>query len=174
MALPRSAPKQFAIALLSLFFFIRIGLGDELPPVPKKYFNDYAGVTSQRTQDELNERLAKFDKETTNQVVVAIFPKMNSSLSLDEYTLRIANSRGVGQREKDNGVTLFIFVRDHKMHIQVGYGLTRMLTDALSKKILDEDLKPHFEKGDFDGGLAAGVDAILRIVGGPPSSERAR
>ena len=55
------------------------------------------------------------------------------------------------------------------MRIQVGYGLTGVLTDALSKRILDQDLKPHFEKGDFDGGLTAGVDSILKIVGGMPS-----
>jgi len=57
------------------------------------------------------------------------------------------------------------------MRIQVGYGLTDILTDALSKQVLDQDLRPHFEKGDFDGGLTAGVDSILKIVGGQPSAE---
>jgi len=93
--------------------------------------------------------LAKFDKDTINQVVVAIFPKMDSTLSPDEYTLRVANSWGVGRRGKNNGVTLFIFIRDRTMRIQVGYGLTSVLTDALSQQILDQDLKPHFQKGRF-------------------------
>ena len=161
------AKKHFTAAVLFLFFAAEFARGEALPPAPKGYFNDYAGVISQAKQHELSERLAKFDKDTTNQVVVAIFPKMDSALSLDEYTLQVANSWGVGQRGKNNGVVLFIFVSDHKMRIQVGYGLTGVLTDQLSKKILDQDLKPHFEKGDFDGGLTAGVDAILKIVGGP-------
>jgi uncharacterized protein len=97
---------------------------------------------------------------------------MDSSLSLDEYTLRVMNSWGVGQRGKDNGVTLFVFIEDRTMRIQVGQGLTSVLTDALAKQILDQDLKPHFQKKDFDGALAAGVDSILKIVGGQQSSEQ--
>ena len=164
-------PWQVPILLLSLLVTSYRARAEGLPPAPKSYFNDYAGVTGEAKQHELNERLAKFDKDTTNQVVVAIFPKMDSTLSLDDYTLRIANAWGVGQRGKNNGVTLFVFVRDHTMRIQVGDGLTHVLTDALSKQILDQDLKPHFQKGDFDGGLATGVDSILRIVGGQQSSE---
>ena len=167
------SPKQLRIAVLSLFVALHVALVEELPPAPKGHFNDYAGVISASKQHELNERLAKFDKDTTNQVVVAIFPKMDSALSLDEYTLRVANSWGVGQRGKNNGVTLFVFIREHTMRIQVGYGLTNVLTDALSKQVLDNDLKPHFEKGDFDGGLTAGVESILRIVAGQSSPEHA-
>ena len=158
-------PRQFAILLLSLLVASYVARAEDLPPAPKGYFNDYAGVISEAKQHELNERLAKFDKDTTNQVVVAIFPKMDSALSLDEYTLRVAKSWGVGQRGKNNGVTLFVFIRDRTMRIQVGYGLTNVLTVALSQQILDQDLKPHFQKGDFYGGLAAGVDSILKVVG---------
>jgi TPM domain len=141
-----------------------------LPPIPEHYFNDYAGVTTQREQHDLNERLAKFDKDTTNQIVVAIFPKMDSALSIDEYTLQIVNAWGVGHREKANGVALFVFVSDHKMRIQVGHGLEGVLTDVLCQKILEQEIKPYFRKGDYGGGLAAGIDSILRIVGGQPAS----
>ncbi len=164
-------PKQIVVAVVSVFVALTVARAEELPPAPKGYFNDYAGVISESKRHDLNERLAKFDKSTTNQVVVAIFPKMDSPLSLDEYTLRVANSWGVGQRGKNNGVTFFVFIRDHTMRIQVGYGLTEILTDALSKQVLDQDLRPHFEKGDFDRGLTAGVDSILKIVGGQPSAE---
>ena len=166
-------PKQVALVVLCLLVALTTARAEELPPAPKGYFNDYAGIISESKRHDLNERLAKFDKDTTNQVVVAIFPKMDSPLSLDEYTLRVASSWGVGQRGKNNGVTLFVFIHDRTMRIQVGYGLTSVLTDALSKQILDQDLKPHFQKGDFEGGLSAGVDSILRIVGGQQSSEHA-
>jgi len=142
-------PRQCAALLLSLLIASFVARAEELPPAPKGYFNDYAGVISEAKQHELNERLANFDKDTTNQVVVAIFPKMDSTLSPDEYTPRVANSWGVGRRGKNNGVTLFIFIRDRTMRIQVGYGLTSVLTDALSQQILDQDLKPHFQKGRF-------------------------
>ena len=139
-----------------------------LPPKPKAYFNDYAGVISQGKQHELNERLAQFDRDTTNQVVVAIFSKMNSTLDEFTYTLRVANSWGAGQRDKANGVVLFVFVNERIIRIQVGRGLTGMLSNELSRKIC-QDLQTHFRKGDFDGGLTAGVDAILKSISGPTS-----
>jgi uncharacterized protein len=105
--------------------------------------------------------LAQFCKDTSNQVVIAVFPKMDSTLSLDEYTLKVANSWGVGERGKNNGVVLFVFISDRKMRIQVGLGLTNVLTDALCKKIIDEDLKPQFRKSDFEAGFTAGANSIL-------------
>jgi uncharacterized protein len=162
--------KQFAISAVALVIACCAARSEELPPAPKDYFNDYAGVTKESTRHDLNERLAKFDKDTTNQLVVAIFPKMDSTLSLDDYTLRVANAWGVGQRGKNNGVTLFVFMRDHTMRIQVGYGLTSVLTDAVSKQILDGELKPHFQKGDFDGGLTAAVDSMLKSITHQPDS----
>lgn len=167
MILDYRAQKSLAIIAFLLLGATRLTLGGELPAAPKNYFNDYAGVTGEGTTHELNERLAKFEKETTNQIVVAIFPKMDSTLSLDDYTLRLANAWGIGQRGKNNGVALFIFIQDHTMRVQVGYGLTSVLKDEVSRQILDRDLKPHFQKGDFDGGLVAGVDSILKVLGAP-------
>ena len=167
------APVSVAIRVIVLVLACCPAGAGELPPTPKAYFNDYAGVISEPKRRELNERLARFDKATTNQVVVAIFPEMDSTPSLDEYTLRIAKAWGVGQRGKNNGAILFVFVRDLTMRMQVGDGLTGVLTNARSKQILDEELKPAFEKREFDGGLSQGVAAILETIGGEVSSAAA-
>jgi uncharacterized protein len=156
--------KRLLVWLALIIGALPICSAQELPATPKAYFNDYANVTTTPKQQELNEHLARFDKETTSQVVVAIFPEMASALSMDEYTLKLANSWHVGQKGKDSGVVLFVFIRDRTMRIQVSNGLTSILTDALCQQILDRDLKPHFQKGDFDGGLAAGVDSILTVL----------
>ena len=160
------------LSIAALFLSLTVAPAEDLPPAPKAYFNDYAGVTSEANRHELEGRLAKFDKDSSNQVVVAIFPKMDSALSLEQYTLQVANSWAVGRAGKNNGVVLFVFIRDHKMRIEVGKGLTGILTDALAKQILDRDLTPHFKKGDFDGGFVAGVDSILKIVGGAEPAEQ--
>src|SRR5208283_4938957 len=81
-------------------------------------------------------------------------------------TVRVKQAWGVGQKGKDNGVVLFVFVQDHKMYIQVGYGLEGALPDALAKRIIDNEITPHFRNGDFDGGLRAGVTAILAATKG--------
>jgi uncharacterized protein len=91
---------------------------------------------------------------------------MQSTSSIKDYTLRVANSWGVGQKDKNNGVTLFVFVQDHALYIQVGYGLERALPDALVKRIIDNEITPYFHKGDFDSGFRAGVTAILQAIKG--------
>jgi len=137
-----------------------------IPPKPEKYFNDYAHVASSATVTELNQRLEQFERDTSSQVVVAVYPKMQSDSSIEDYTVRVAQSWGIGQKGKDNGAVLFVFVQDRKMYIQVGYGLEGALPDALAKRIIESEIKPHFRNGDFDAGLHAGVTAILQATKG--------
>lgn len=100
MILCRFILKQLAIGFIAFFGALHLGRSEGLPPPPQNYFNDYAGVISEATQRDLNARLAKFDRDSTNQIVVAIFPKMDSTLSLDEYTLQVAKAWRVGQHGK--------------------------------------------------------------------------
>jgi len=137
-----------------------------IPPAPDHYFNDYAHVVSPATATELNRQLEQFERDTSSQILVAVYPKMESDSSIEDYTVRVKQAWGVGQKGKDNGVVLFVFVQDRKMYIQVGYGLEGALPDALAKRIIENEIKPHFRNGDFDGGLRAGVAAILAATKG--------
>jgi uncharacterized protein len=137
-----------------------------IPPRPTQYFNDYAHVVSPATVAELNRKLEQFERDASSQIVVAVYPKMESDSSIEDYTVRVAQSWRVGQKGKDNGAVLFVFVQDRKMYIQVGYGLEGALPDALAKQIIENEIKPHFRNGDFDGGLRAGVTAILAATKG--------
>src|ERR1017187_2929393 len=137
-----------------------------IPPKPTQYFNDYAHVASSATATELNQKLEQFERDTSSQILVAVYPKMESDSSIEDYTVRVAQSWGVGQKGKDNGAVLFVFVQDHKMYIQVGYGLEGALPDALAKRIIENEIKPYFRSNDFDSGLRAGVTAILQATKG--------
>ena len=137
-----------------------------IPPKPAAYFNDYASVVSKAAASRLNEQLAQFERETSNQVVVAVFPKMQSDDDVAAYTQRIAEAWGVGQKDKRNGVVLFVFTQDHKMFIQVGYGLEGALPDATAFDITEYRIKPHFRSNDYEGGLAEGIDSILKAIHG--------
>jgi len=137
-----------------------------IPPKPSGYFNDYAGVVSKEAALRFNEQLAQFERETSNQVVVAVFPKMQSDSSVDDYTQRVAQSWGVGQKDKRNGAVLFVFVEDRKMFIQVGYGLEGALPDITAFDITEYHIKPHFRNGDYEGGLATGIDLICKAIRG--------
>src|SRR5436309_13632101 len=86
-----------------------------IPPKPSAYFNDFAGVVSQAAAQRFNEQLAQFERETSNQVVVAVFPKMQSNSDIADYTQRVAQTWGVGQKDRRNGAVLFVFVQDRKV-----------------------------------------------------------
>jgi uncharacterized protein len=137
-----------------------------IPPAPQNHFNDYANVVSSATTSQLNNELVQFERDTGNQFVVAIYPKMQSDSSIEEYTVRVARAWGVGTKEKNNGIVLFIFTQDHKMFIQTGYGLEGALPDVLCKRIVEDEIAPRFRANDFNGGVTAGVHAIIAATKG--------
>jgi uncharacterized protein len=157
--------KIFSIVLLALLGLTALA-AEVIPPPPAQYFNDYAGVISPATAAQLNQRLEQFERDASSQIVVAIFSKMQSDSSIEDYTVRVAQSWKVGQKDKNNGAVLFVFTQDHKMFLQVGYGLEGALPDALCKRIIEDEIKPHFKAGDFNGGVTAGVSAILAATKG--------
>jgi len=160
--------KQLALCVLALGALLAntSRAAEVIPPKPAAYFNDYAGVVSKDATRHFNEQLAQFERDTSNQVVVAVFPRMQSDSSIEDYTQRVAQSWGVGQKDRRNGAVLFVFVQDRKMFIQVGYGLEGALPDATAFDITEYEIKPHFRTNDYEGGLAAGIDSILKAVRG--------
>jgi uncharacterized protein len=154
------------IAVFAALLAIHLQAAEVIPPKPDRYFNDYAGVVSQEAARRFNEQLAQFERETSDQVVVAVFPKMQSDSDIADYTQRVAQSWGVGQKEQRNGVVLFVFVQDRKMFIQVGYGLEGALPDITAFDITEYKIKPHFRNGDYEGGIAVGIDSIFKAIRG--------
>jgi len=154
------------LTILALFLSFRLLAAEDIPPSPALYFNDYAQVVSAATAAQLNEKLAIFEKESSVQILVAVFPKMQSESSVEDYTVRVARTWKAGQKDKNNGAVLFVFVQDHKIYLQVGYGLEGVLPDALCKRIITEQITARFKAGDFNGGLTAGIQAILAAVKG--------
>jgi uncharacterized protein len=139
---------------------------DVLPPTPARYFNDYAGVVTPPQANDFHQTLEVFEQQSSNQVRVVVFPALPEGEILEDYTARTFQAWGVGQKKLSNGVVLFVFVRDHKMRIEVGYGLEGALPDVLCKRILDNEITPHFKRGDYAAGLGAGIDAICKATRG--------
>src|ERR1043166_3165654 len=127
----------------SLIWLCCLGLfaAEVIPAAPKQYFNDYAGVVSPPVAARLNKRLEDFERETSNQILVALYDKMQSDSSIEDYTVRVAQSWGVGQKGKNNGAVLFVFIQDRKMYLQVGYGLEGAIPDAVAKSIIEQKIK---------------------------------
>jgi uncharacterized protein len=153
------------LAALCCIFF-GSNAAETMPPKPARYFNDYAMAVPRDTADRLNTLLEDFEKKTSSQIVVAIFPKMNSDSSVEDYTVRVAQSWRVGQKGTNNGAVLFVFLQDRQVYLQVGYGLEGAIPDATAKQIIEQDIKPPFRNGDYAGGLTAGVNSILKAAVG--------
>src|SRR5215216_2213110 len=100
-----------------------LGAAEVMPPAPPRYFNDFAGVTRPDTQARLNRSLEQFEKDTSSQIVVAVFPKMETDSSIEDYVNRMFRAWQIGQKNTNNGVLLAVFPTERKLRIEVGYGL---------------------------------------------------
>ncbi|QYM80851.1 TPM domain-containing protein [Horticoccus luteus] len=146
------------LALLVIPFFVRAA--EVIPPAPRDHFNDYAGLVSADAARSLDAQLTQFERDTSTQLVVAIFPTMQSDSSVDDYAVRVAQAWGVGRKDRKNGAVLFCFMQEHKIYLTVGYGLEGALPDATAKRIIENEITPQFRAGHFEAGLRAGITAI--------------
>src|SRR5438034_7271418 len=154
--------RRVLVALLFVLAAMSSYAAEVIPPKPAAYFNDYAGVVPKEAAHRFNEQLAQFERDTSNQVVVAVFPKMQSDSDIADYTQRVAQAWGVGQKERRNGVVLFVFIQDRKTFIQVGYGLEGALPDATAFDITERHIKPLFRAGNYEDGVKTGMDLICK------------
>lgn len=158
--------RPLALALAFLVTVGAIRAAETIPPPPRDHFNDYAGLVRPETARQLQSELVALERATSNQILVAIFPRLPSDSSVEDYTVRVAQSWRVGQKAKDNGAVLFVFQQSRDIRIVTGYGLEGALPDALCKGIIEDEIIPRFRAGDFDAGLTAGVRAMIAATKG--------
>ncbi len=138
------------------------------PPRPTKYVTDLAAAIPADRASALNEKLASFERETSNQVLVYVDRKIPEGTTLEEFANAAFHAWAVGQKGKSNGVVFFLFTVDRKMRMEVGYGLEGAIPDARAHRIDTEVIAPLLQKGDVAGALDAGTDAILAAARGEP------
>ena len=168
-----SAARFWTAAVLCRFLLLCLVLvqfpataAERIPPTPTRYFTQYTQLVSPATAEALNQKLEEFEKKTSSQILVVIFPRLPEGAALEDFTVRAFKAWGVGQRGKDNGAVLFIFVADRKIRIEVGYGLEGAISDAIAKRIIDDEIRPRFQQRDMEGGVVAGVTALLQAAQG--------
>ena len=127
--------------------------------------NDYARLFSQGAVQEVERRLAAFEEQESTQIVVLTIPSLSGE-NLEEYSIKVAEAWRIGQKKLDNGAILLIAAKERKLRIEVGRGLEGKLTDLVSSEIIRNEITPRFKNGDFDGGLKAGINAMMSAVKG--------
>ncbi len=134
-------------------------------PNPPRLVNDYAGVLSGEEQAALETKLNNYFKQTSTQITVVI----ENSLEGDDafsYSQKLAQSWGIGEKGKNNGMLLYFAIADRKVWFQVGYGLEGAMTDAMSKRIINNNIKPNFKEQAYYEGINEATDNIIKVVAG--------
>lgn len=142
----------------------------EIPARPQGYVTDHANLLSGQTRNQLEEFLRDYEQKTTNQIVVVTLPTIGGE-PLEEFSIRLAERWKVGQKGRDNGVIFLIVRDDHRVRIEVAYGLEGALPDALAGQIIHQVVVPHFSQGRFEEGIVTGVTAIVQATRGEFKAE---
>ncbi|HVN31678.1 MAG TPA: TPM domain-containing protein [Thermoanaerobaculaceae bacterium] len=138
-----------------------------MPPTPREYLTDLAGVVAPQQAAAIDERLQGLEQRTGHQVIAVFFPSLENE-SLEDFTIRCAERWKVGRKALDDGIIFFAFVRDRRMRLEVGYGLEDKVPDAVASRLLDDVVRPEFARGDFGGGVLALAGALEGIFRGEP------
>lgn len=138
-----------------------------LPASPEPYYiRDDAKWLSPSAFQALNEKLKAFERETSSQFVVAIFPAIPDGAELFDFSQKVFEKWKPGQKDKDNGAILFVFANDRKLRIHTGFGMEGVLPDARCKQILDNEITPKLRAGNREAAINAGVDAMIAAAKG--------
>jgi uncharacterized protein len=128
---------------------------------------DLTGTLSGDQIAAQTQRLTDLEQRKGSQVAVLIVPTTQPE-TIEQFSIRVAEAWKIGRRKIDDGALLVIAKNDHKLRIEVGYGLEGSLTDVTARRIIDEDITPRFKSGDFAGGIAAGLTRIIGVIDGEP------
>jgi uncharacterized protein len=137
-----------------------------VPPLSGRVV-DQTGTLSSGDVDALTQKLRDFETRKGSQIAVLIVPT-TAPETIEQYSIRVAEAWKIGRKKVDDGAILLVAKNDHKLRIEVGYGLEGALTDVTSQRIIDEIITPKFRSGDFAGGISDGVDRIMSVVDGEP------
>ncbi len=155
----------FAIALVLALAFP--ALADVAVPELTGRVVDQTGTLSSSDIASLSQKLRDFETRKGSQIAVLIVPTTQPE-TIEQFSIRVAEAWKIGRKKVDDGAILVVAKNDRHLRIEVGYGLEGALTDVTSRRIIDEIITPKFRSGDFSGGIADGVERMMRVIDGEP------
>jgi uncharacterized protein len=129
---------------------------------------DDAGILSPSTRAGLTEMLTRLERETGKQVVVVTVGSLQG-YPIQDFGYQLGRHWRIGQQGKNTGAILIVAPNEHKVRIEVGYGLEGQLTDAASRIIIEREILPSFRRGDLNAGVVAGTASIVTLLSGDAS-----
>jgi len=131
---------------------IAVGLAGAQFPAPTGFVNDFAGALAPDVRAGLEARLQAYERETGNEMAIAIFPSLGDR-TIADLAVRLFEQWGIGQRNRNNGILVVVAIQDRQVRIEVGYGLEGKVSDAQAGRIIRDLIVPKFRQADYAGGL---------------------
>lgn len=165
--------KQLALSLKIIFFITIlfacqiVGAQYKIPPVPEFQTSVYDEINllSPSQKSALEQKLIRYSDTTSTQIVIATISSTKGEY-INYLGAQWAEKWGIGQADKDNGIFILLAKDDRKIGINTGKGVEHLLTDAISKRIINRDIIPYFKQNDYYGGLNRATDAIFEVMSG--------
>lgn len=172
----RAIARGLFAAFLAAFLF-SCALAQDLVPVPplKGRVTDLTGTLTAEQVASLERSLTEFERRKGSQIAVLMVPTTKPE-AIDQYSIRVAEQWKVGRRKVDDGVIIVVAKNDHRVRLEVGYGLEGPIPDAIASRVIREVIAPHFVQGDFYGGLRDGTARLMKLIEGeslPPPRQAA-
>lgn len=136
-----------------------------IPPAPTRWVTDTANMMSLAAVQSLDARLEAYHQSTGHQLIVYIGQTTGDD-PVEDWSVHAFAQWKVGRKGLDDGLALFVMSKDRKLHIEVGYGLESVVPDVIASRIIREIIVPKIQAGDADGGITAGMEAVIKVIGG--------
>lgn len=166
----RHLPRVLLLALLAASFSLHAEVA--VPPLQARVI-DLSGTLTAEQVASLEARLAAFEKHKGSQIALLLVPTTQPE-TIEQYSIRVADQWKLGRKGVDDGILVLFAKGDRAARIEVGRGLEGAVPDAIAKRIIAEVMIPFFRRGDFYGGLSAGVERLIETIEGEPLPEPAR
>ncbi len=173
-----SRKANLPVALLACALLAAFAHHARAQPVPvlEAHVNDYAHVLSAERASALEARLSDYETRTHHQFALLTIASLAGG-SIEDFGIRVAEQWKLGHKGVDDGLILIIAPADHKMRVEVGYGLEGVIPDAIAARVVREVLAPSFRQGDFAGGIDAAFGALMHaaspdLPGNQPAAQK--
>jgi uncharacterized protein len=134
---------------------------------------DAANLLDAGTRERLTAKSAELETKTGRQLVVVTLPSLQG-YEIEELGYRLGRSWGIGEKDKNTGALLIVAPNERRVRIEAGYGVEGLLTDAVSRLIIENAILPRFRAGDFAGGIERGADDIVQVLSGDAADYQRR
>ena len=153
--------KYLILILLSIVFLPNAKA--IVSPTSNFYVNDYANILSSETEQYIMNRSVELNNADGTQIVVVTVQNLEG-MSIEDYSLRVARSFGIGSAEKDNGLLILLALEERELRTEVGAGLEGIIPDGKSGRIQDEYMVPYLKDNNWDEGIKNGYDAYYKEI----------